>query len=199
MRPQRKNDAFYQGQFSLTNSACRLTAGSLLLFFGSVADLFGRKFMFIGSMFLFSVFSLGAGFSQNGMTIDILCGVLGIFSASAVPPAQGMLGVIYEKPSQRKNRVFGCYSAGNPMGFIFGTILAGLFTQVFSWRAGFFLMAILYFCISIIAVFTVPKDTSAKQTLNAETMKKLDLPGTAMTIFGIGMFCAALRYGMLGC
>ena len=151
--------------------------------------------MFIVSMFFFSVFSLGAGFSQNGMTLDVLCGVLGIFSAAAVPPAQGMLGVIYARPSQRKNRAFGCFGAGNPMGFIFGTILAGVFTQVFNWRAGFFLLAIVYFCISIIAAFTVPEDTTPKQKFNAETMKKLDLPGTALTIFGIGMFCAALRYG----
>jgi MFS family permease len=172
----------------------RLTAGSLLLFFGSIADLFGRKSMFIGSMFLFSVFCLGAGFSQDGMTLDILCGVLGIWSASAVPPAQGMLGTIYEKPAPRKNRVFGVFSAGNPLGFVFGIILSGLFTQIFNWRAGFFLLAIVYFCISVVAVFTVPKDTTIKQSLNDETIKKLDLPGTAMTIFGTGMFCAALRY-----
>jgi MFS family permease len=195
MPPHRENNAQYGEQSSVTNQTCRLTAGSLLLFFGSVADLFGRKSMFILSMLLFSIFSLGAGFSQTGMTLDILCGVLGIFSAAAVPPAQGMLGVIYEKPSQRKNRAFGCFSAGNPMGFIFGTILAGLFTQLFNWRAGFFLLAIVYFCISVVATFTVPKDTIPKQTLNSETIKKLDLPGTALTIFGIGMFCAALRYG----
>lgn len=150
--------------------------------------------MFIGSMFLFSVFCLAAGFSKSGMTLDILCGVLGIFSASAVPPAQGMLGAIYEKPSPRKNKAFGVFSAGNPLGFVFGTILSGLFTQIFNWRAGFFLLAIVYFCISIIAVFTVPKDTTVKQSLNEETIKKLDLPGTALTILGIGMFCAALRY-----
>ncbi|KAI8943546.1 hypothetical protein NX059_001542 [Plenodomus lindquistii] len=177
------------------NAATSLTAGSLLLFFGSVADLFGRKAMFIGSMFLFSVFCLGAGFAKSGMSLDILCGVLGIFSASAVPPAQGMLGAIYEKPSPRKNRAFGCFSAGNPMGFVFGTILSGLFTQIFSWRAGFFLLAIVYFVTSVLAVFTVPKDVTPKQTLNSETMKKLDLPGTGLTIFGIGMFCAALSLG----
>jgi MFS family permease len=147
--------------------------------------------MFIGSLFLFSVFCLGAGFSQDGITLDILCGVLGIWSACAVPPAQGMLGTIYEQPGQRKNYAFGAFSAGNPLGFVFGTILAGLFTQVFSWRAGFFLLAIVYFCTTVVAYFMVPK---AKQTLNDETLKKLDLPGTAMTIFGIGMFCAALRY-----
>jgi MFS family permease len=172
----------------------RLTSGSLLLFFGSIADLFGRKTMFIGSMFLFSVFCLGAGFSQSGMTLDILCGVLGIWSASAVPPAQGMLGTIYEKPSPRKNRAFGCFSAGNPLGFVFGTILAGLFTQIFSWRAGFFLLAIVYLCTTVVAYFMVPKDTTAKQSLNDETLKKLDLQGTGMAILGIGMFCAALRW-----
>ena len=80
------------------------------------------------------------------------------------------------------------------MGFVFGTILSGLFTQVFSWRAGFFLLAIVYFVTSIVAAFTVPRDTQPKQTLDKETLKKLDLPGTALTIFGIGMFCAALRY-----
>ncbi|EMD87455.1 hypothetical protein COCHEDRAFT_1145117 [Bipolaris maydis C5] len=182
-------------EISWMNAATSLTAGSLLLFFGSIADLFGRKSMFIVSMFLYSVVCVGAGFSQNGMTLDALCGVLGIFSAAAVPPAQGMLGVIYAKPSQRKNRAFGCFSAGNPLGFVFGLILAGIFIQVFSWRAGFFLLAIVYFCTSIIAAFTVPKDTTPKQTFNAETMKKLDLPGTTLTIFGIGMFCAALSLG----
>jgi MFS family permease len=151
--------------------------------------------MFIVSMLLFSVFSLGAGFAQSGMTLDILCGVLGIWSAAAVPPAQGMLGTIYEKPSRRKNKSFGAFSAGNPLGFVFGTILSGLFIQIFNWRAGFFLLAIVYFATTIIAYFTVPADTAAKQSLNDETLKKLDLPGTAMTIMGIGMFCAALRYG----
>jgi MFS family permease len=149
--------------------------------------------MFIVSMLLFSIFSLGAGFAQSGMTLDILCGVLGIWSAAAVPPAQGMLGTVYEKPSPRKNKSFGAFSAGNPLGFVFGTILAGLFTQIFSWRAGFFLLAIVYFCITLVAYFTVPQDTMAKRKLDEETVKRLDLPGTAMTILGIGMFCAALR------
>lgn len=148
--------------------------------------------MFIGSMFFFSVLCLGTGFAKDGITLDILCGILGIFSASAVPPAQGILGTIYDKPSPRKNRAFGCFSAGNPLGFVFGTILAGLFTEIFNWRAGFFLIAITYFLTSIVAVLTVPVDRMPKQNFDQETLKKLDLPGTGMTIAGIGMFCAAL-------
>jgi MFS family permease len=184
----------YDLHIQQTDAKSSLTAGSLLLAFGSIADMFGRKSMFIVSMLLFSIFSLGAGFSQSGLTLDILCGILGIWSAAAVPPAQGMLGTIYEKPSPRKNKSFGAFSAGNPLGFVFGTILAGLFTEIFNWRAGFFLIAIVYFCITVVACFTVPNDTTPKQKFNDETLKKLDLPGTGMTIMGIGLFCAALRY-----
>ncbi|KAL1653683.1 hypothetical protein SLS61_003831 [Didymella pomorum] len=179
-------------QITWMNAACSLSAGALLLFFGSIADLFGRKSLFIGSMVLFSIVTLGTGFAKDGITIDVLCGILGIFSASVVPPAQGMLGTIYDKPSRRKNRAFGCFSAGNPLGFVFGTILSGLFTQVFNWRAGFYFIAITYFITSMVAFLCVPTDTMPKQTLNSETLKKLDLPGTGMTIAGIGMFCAAL-------
>ncbi|KAF9701203.1 hypothetical protein EKO04_000213 [Ascochyta lentis] len=174
------------------NAAASLSAGALLLFFGSIADLFGRKSMFIGSMFFFSILCLGTGFAKDGITLDVLCGILGIFSASAVPPAQGILGTIYDKPSPRKNKAFGCFSAGNPLGFVFGTILSGLFTQLFNWRASFFLIAITYFLTSIVAALTVPVDTMPKQKFDQETLKKLDLPGTGMTIAGIGMFCAAL-------
>ncbi|KAF2688985.1 major facilitator superfamily MFS-1 [Lentithecium fluviatile CBS 122367] len=177
------------------NAATSLSSGSLLLLFGSVADLFGRKSMFIGSMFLFAVFCLAAGFSKTGLTLDILNGVLGIFSASAVPPAQGMLGIIYAKPSKRKNRVFGCFSAGNPLGFVFESIFSGLATQIFNWRASFWLLAIVYLVVSGVAAFTVPNDRTEKTKITSETVKRLDLPGTAMTILGIGMFCAALSSG----
>ena len=175
------------------NASSALSSGSLLLFFGSIADMFGRKSMFIVSMLLFSVFCIGAGFAKTGLTLDILNGVLGIFSASAVPPAQGLLGVIYKRPSKRKNKVFGSFSAGNPLGFVFGTIFGGLATQIFNWRAGFWLLAIVYVAVSLIAFFTVPNDETAKVSFNEETLKRLDLPGTAMTILGIGLFCAALR------
>ncbi|KAF2121300.1 major facilitator superfamily domain-containing protein [Lophiotrema nucula] len=177
------------------NAASSLSSGALLLFFGSIADLFGRKTMFIGSMFLFALFNLAAGFAKNGLTLDVLNGVMGIWSASAVPPAQGMLGVIYDKPSQRKNKVFGCFSAGNPLGFVCGIIFSGIATQIFNWRAGFWLIAIVYALVTVLAVFTVPNDTTAKARWNEETVKRLDLPGTSMTILGVGMFCAALSLG----
>ncbi|KAI9657955.1 MAG: hypothetical protein M1821_002612 [Bathelium mastoideum] len=176
-------------------SASSLAGGAFLLFFGRVADLFGRKTLFLGSLFLFAVFCLAAGFSKNPITLDVLNGVIGFTTASAVPPAQGMLGVIYEKPSKRKNYAFACFSAGNPLGFVFGTIFSGIATQLFNWRASFFLLAIIYLAFTIVAIFTVPMDTTEKQRLNWDALYRFDVLGTVLTVGGIGMFSAALSLG----
>lgn len=171
-----------------------LAAGSFLLFFGRLADLFGRKTLFVGSMALFAVFSLAAGFSKTPLQLDILNGVMGLMSAAAVPPAQGMLGNIYERPSKRKNKVFACFSAGNPMGFVFGSIFSGVAVQLFNWRASFFLLAIIYVVVVAIALFTVPVDHTQKEKISMQALRKFDVVGTILTIAGIGMFSAALRF-----
>ncbi|KAL0262744.1 hypothetical protein SLS55_001716 [Diplodia seriata] len=172
-----------------------LASGSFLLFFGRLADLFGRKTLFIGSMALFAVFALAAGFSQTPLQIDILNGVMGLMSAASVPPAQGMLGNIYQRPSKRKNKVFACFSAGNPMGFVFGSIFSGIATQLFNWRASFFLLAIIYVVVVAIALFSVPVDHTQKEKMSVQALKKFDVVGTILTVAGIGLFSGALSLG----
>lgn len=120
---------------------------------------------------------------------------MGFFTASGVPAAQGMLGVIYEHPSRRKNGAMACFSAGNPLGFVFGTIFSGIASNIFNWRASFYLLALIYLIFSIIAIFTVPKDLTRKEPFTWETVKRFDILGTVMTVAGIGMFCAALSSG----
>jgi len=177
------------------NAACSLAAGSFLLFFARVADLFGRRSMFIASLGLYSVFVLAAGFARNAMVMDILMGLTGLMSAAAVPPAQGLLGVIYDRPSKRKNMALASFSAGNPLGFVFGMVSSGVATKVLSWRASFWLLAILYAVFTAVAVFAVPNDPTEKQELNWETVRNFDIPGTILTIAGIGMFSSALSLG----
>ncbi|PYI36285.1 putative transporter [Aspergillus indologenus CBS 114.80] len=172
-----------------------LAAGSFLLFFGRLADLFGRKTLFLGSMVLFAVFSLAAGFSKTPLQLDILNGVMGLMSAASVPPGQGMLANIYQRPSKRKNRVFACFSAGNPMGFVFGSVFSGIATQLFNWRASYFLLAIIYVVVVVVAVFSVPVDHAPKTEISGQAIKKFDIVGTLLTIAGIGMFSGALSLG----
>ncbi|KAL2675980.1 major facilitator superfamily-domain-containing protein [Phyllosticta citricarpa] len=177
------------------NGASSLASGSFLLLFGRLADLFGRRFMLIGSMAMYAIFSLAAGFSQSPIQLDILNGFMGLASAAAVPTAQGMLATTYNKPSKRKNRAFACFSAGNPLGMVTGSIFSGIAVQLFSWRASFWLLAIIFAVVTCIAIFVLPPDQSAKLPLSRDSGKRLDIVGSGLTIAGIGMFSAALSLG----
>ena len=146
-------------------------------------------------MFLFSIFCLAAGFAKSAIAIDVLNGVLGLFSAAAVPPAVGLLGSIYDKPGRRKNAAFACFAAGNPLGFVCGTIFGGIAASLFGWRAPFWLTAIIFLVFTVVAIFCVPKDTTEKKPFTWETIRRFDFVGTILTICGIGMFSAALSLG----
>ena len=172
-----------------------LSAGCFLLFFGKVADLFGRRMMFLISMASFAACLLITGFAINAIYMDVLCGLLGLCSATAVPPAIGILGAVYQKPSRRKNRAFACFSAGNPLGFVTGLLVSGIATAAANWRASFWVLTVIYGAFSVAAWRTVPRDDGqTKMKLNRETLSRFDFLGTFLVVSGIAMFTSALTW-----
>ncbi|KAI9705181.1 MAG: hypothetical protein M1820_005328 [Bogoriella megaspora] len=182
-------------QLTWMTASSALTSGSFLLFFGKVADMFGRRGILLISLFLFSIFNLATGFSKDALTLDVLNGIMGWITALAIPAAQGTLGSIYDRPSKRKNYAFACFSAGNHLGFVFSSILSGVATQFFGWRASFWLLAVIYLAVAGIACFTVPPDDSEKLPLSLESLKQFDVVGAALTVAGIGLFTAGISIG----
>lgn len=169
-----------------------LTSGAFLLFFAKVADTFGRRSLLIFSMAAFSISSLIAGFSTNAMYLDVFGGLLGLWSAAAVPPAVGILGAAYNVPSKRKNYAFACFSAGNPVGFVMGTIFSGIAAHLFNWRASFYLLAIIYVIFFLAAIWTVPKTQAVTERFTLGTLKRFDLFGILLSMAGIALFCSSL-------
>ena len=169
-----------------------LSSGTFLLFFGRVADLFGRRNLLIYSMASFTALMLITGFSQNALMAEVFLAISGLSCAAVVPPAIGKLGAIYGKPSRRKNRAFACFSAGNPVGFVLGALIGGIVTEIASWRACFWVITVLYAFFTVAAWFTTPDD--AEQSvggLNVETMKQMDWLGALLAVAGIGLFTAS--------
>jgi MFS family permease len=178
-----------------THISHSLVAGAFQLALGQLADLLGRKPMFITGMAGFSLFSLLVAFAQNPFWMLIVCGVLGIPSAMVVPPAIGILGAAYSTPSKRKNAAFSSFSAGNPLGFVFGTILCGIATQIFNWRAAFILLSIIWAVFTVFAFWAVPNVEAFDRAPLRErlgALRQFDYVGTVLTIFGTGMFTAGL-------
>ncbi|KAI0840783.1 MFS general substrate transporter [Hypoxylon sp. FL0890] len=187
-----------QGEIAWISASVSLVAGALQLALGQLADLLGRKLMYIAGMGSFSAFVLLVAFSQNPFWMLIVCGILGACSAMVVPPAIGILGAAYTTPSKRKNMAFSAFSAGNPLGFVFGTILCGITTQLSSWRAAFIALCIIWAVFTVHAIWAVPNVENfdrAPLRQRLSTLKQFDYVGTILTIFGTGMFTAGLTLG----
>ena len=170
-----------------------LTAGCFLLLFGRAADLFGRRATFLTSMVGFSVCLLIMGFATNAYYMDVFCGICGIFSAMAVPPAVGKLGAVYSTPSTRKNRAFACFSAGNPVGFAIGAFISGVTMVVANWRAAIWVVCVIYALFTVVAFFTVPADVEQESAgFNRSTLAQFDFIGAFLIMAGMALSTAAL-------
>jgi MFS family permease len=173
----------------------RLAAGSLLLFFGRVADLFGRRVVLLFGMTCYSACLLIAGFATNPVFLDIFCGLIGLCSAATVPAAVGTLGAAYSRPSRRKNIAFACFSAGNPLGFGAGALLSGLVNKSMTWRASFWILAVGYGLVSAFSWHTVPlQDNQPRFPYQFRTLARLDWFGALAIITGLALLLSGITY-----
>lgn len=181
------------GTLSWSIAAFSLTTGSFLLFFGGLADIFGRRIIVLISYIWYAVFCLISGFMHNFVAFCIMRALQGIAGAAAVPAAVGILGVAY-KPGTRKNRAMAMFASGAPVGFIIGIIAGGISTQFLSFRAVLYFFAIIYSLAGVVAFFVIPKtDHDHLDWAKAkEGLKTLDYGGTFLTVAGFTLFVFAL-------
>ncbi|KAI0729086.1 efflux transporter [Fomitopsis betulina] len=123
-------------------SAYTLSSGCLLLFFGRLADLYGRKKAFLAGILVLGVLSLGCGFAQSEIVIDVLRGLQGLGSAAAIPASLGILAHSFP-PSKTRSVAFATFAAGAPVGAAIGSTIGGVLTQLTekTWRSTFWFMA----------------------------------------------------------
>ncbi|KAG1820868.1 major facilitator superfamily domain-containing protein [Suillus subaureus] len=125
-------------------SAYSLSSGCLLLFFGRLADIYGRKKAFMMGTICQVAFSLASGFAQSGIALITLRAFQGFGAAATIPSALGILAHAFP-PSKMRSIAFATFSAGAPVGGAFGMIIGGVLTQISSthWRSPFYLVAVM--------------------------------------------------------
>lgn len=161
-----------------------------MLFFGKTADLLGCRSQLISGLSSLSLLSLMLAVSPNPIFLIIFCGLLGLGIAAAVPPAIESFLRSYSQYPTRKIIVLGYLGAGNPLGFILGSILSGIATRLFSWRAAFVMMSIVYFFIALLAMWTVPRSFSIGN--KGQVLKTFDYAGIFLIVAGMTLLSAAL-------
>ncbi|KAI0543377.1 major facilitator superfamily domain-containing protein [Xylaria curta] len=132
-----------------------LAAGSLLLIFGAVADVVGPKPMWLTGSYLYVFFTLGVGFSKTGIQIIIFRTFQGISISMSLPTTLSLVTNTFPRGTWR-NTAFAVTGVGYPLGFAVGLVLGGVLTDTVGWRWAYYMMAIINFSISTVAVWSLP-------------------------------------------
>ncbi|MFT4050513.1 MAG: MFS transporter [Solirubrobacterales bacterium] len=114
-------------------NAYLLMFGGFLLIGGRMADLLGRRRVFMVSMGAFVTASVVAGLSQDPTMLSISRGAQGLAGAFMSPAALSILLATFTEDKER-TRALAAWSSLTALGAATGVLLGGALTQLISWH-----------------------------------------------------------------
>lgn len=168
-----------------------LCAAGFTLLFGRVADLVGRKRLFLVGMAALGIGSLLGGLAQDPATLLAARVVQGLATAAVTPAALSLLTTSFPEGPQRE-RALGLNGSLMAAGFTTGAILGGLLTDLLSWRWAFFLNLPVALAVLALGPRLLTEGTRERGT-------RLDVPG-AVSVTGalLLLVLGATRIGEAG-
>ncbi|EDK72697.1 major facilitator superfamily MFS_1 [candidate division TM7 genomosp. GTL1] len=143
--------------------------GGFLLLGGRVADLFGRRRVFLISMLVFGLASLAGGLATEGWMLIAARIVKGICAGFTGPAALSLLLGLFQDPAKR-NAALGTFSSVGALGFALGQVIGGFLGDI-SWRFTMLLPVPVAFVVVILGMLTLTRDAKTQGA------KQFDLVG----------------------
>jgi len=162
-----------------------LTFGALMLTGGKLADLLGRRAMFVAGLVIFTLSSLACGLAGGASVLIAARVVQGVGAALMNPSTLSIITVTF--PPRQRGTAIGIWAGVSALALAIGPLVGGLITEHINWNWIFFIN-IPIGAIGILAAFTFideSRDTSAEQ--------RPDVLG--QTTSALGLF--ALSYALI--
>jgi EmrB/QacA subfamily drug resistance transporter len=166
-------------------NAYALTFGVLLLSGGKLADLLGRRRIFIAGLVIFTAASLWCGLAGGAASLIAARTVQGVGAALMNPATLSIITATF--PRRQRGTAIGIWAGVSALALAIGPLVGGVLTERISWSWIFFVNV----PVGVVAVLAArafideTKDTSREQ--------RLDLPGLVSS--AVGLF--ALTYGLI--
>ncbi|HXO10081.1 MAG TPA: MFS transporter, partial [Solirubrobacteraceae bacterium] len=112
--------------------AYALTLAALLLTTGSLADLFGRRRLFMVGLVIFTLSSLASGLATTPLWLNLARGVQGIGGAAMYSTSLALLGSAFQ--GRERGTAFGVWGAITGLAVAIGPVVGGALTTGLSWR-----------------------------------------------------------------
>jgi EmrB/QacA subfamily drug resistance transporter len=177
--------SFSQSDLSWVVNAYTLTFGGFLLLGGRLADLIGRRRMFIIGLILFSLASLAGGLAQSEGWLIVARGVQGLGGAIVSPAALSIVTTTFAEGAER-NRALGVWGAVAGAGGAAGVLLGGILTSGLSWRWVLFVNV----PIGLLCAFLAPR--LLLESRNEDEQRSFDILGAFTITAGLVLLVYAL-------
>jgi EmrB/QacA subfamily drug resistance transporter len=168
-------------------SAYALTFGGFLLLGGRVADLLGRRRLFMLGLVLFAAASAACGFSNSSGFLVGARAVQGLGAAIISPAALSILTTTFAEGKER-NTALGVWGAIAGTGGAAGVLLGGVLTDWVGWDWIFFINV----PIAVIVIALAPSLLRESRVESDE--RRFDVAGAASVTIGLVL----LVYGLVG-
>jgi EmrB/QacA subfamily drug resistance transporter len=162
-----------------------LTFGALMLTGGKLADLLGRRAVFVGGLVVFTLSSLACGLAGSASVLIAARVVQGVGAALMNPATLSIITVTF--PPRERGTAIGIWAGVSALALAIGPLTGGLITEHVNWNWIFFINVPIGALAIVAALVLIPesRDTSAEQ--------RPDIPGLASS--ALGLF--ALSYGLI--
>ncbi|MWK37513.1 MFS transporter [Actinomadura sp. J1-007] len=175
---------FSLGGLQWVATAFALPAAGFTLLAGRIADLFGRRLLFVTGLVLLAAGSVVGGLA-NGPGVLLTGRVLqGLATAVATPAALSLLTTSFPEGPLRQ-RALGLNGALMSAGFASGAFFGGILTELLSWRWAFLVNA-------PVAVVLLAATPALVRGDRRDRDVRLDIPGAVTVTAGL----LALVYGV---
>ncbi|WP_405678887.1 MFS transporter [Streptomyces sp. NBC_00868] len=156
-------------------TAFALPSGGFLLLFGRIADLFGRKKLFLTGLVLFGAASLLATLAWDPASFLAGRALQGLGAAVIVPTGMSLLTTTFPEGPLR-DKALGISGTLLSLGFTIGMVLGGVMTDTLGWRSTMGLLAVAAVVVLVLAPGLLPESRTPERP-------RLDVPG-AVTVTG---------------
>jgi EmrB/QacA subfamily drug resistance transporter len=176
---------FSQGDLQWVVTAYVLFFGGFLLLAGRLADLFGRRRMFVLGLALFAASSLLCGLAWSPLTLVFFRAAQGLGAAIVAPAALAIISTTLPEGRER-NLAMGVWTAVAAGGGAAGLVLGGLLTDALGWEWIFFVN------VPVGAVGVALSFMLLDADRRERASRRLDLPGAVTVTAGLVL----LVYGL---
>jgi EmrB/QacA subfamily drug resistance transporter len=160
-----------------------LTATALLLPFGRVADIYGRKKVFVWGTSVFTIASFLLGIAWSSSLLIVFRIIQGIGSAMLFATAIAMLSSAF--PYGERGKALGINVAAVYLGLSCGPFLGGILTQHMGWRSIFLFNVPLGMLVMVFSLWKLPAERAQSR-------------GERFDLVGSFVYCATLVSLMYG-